>query len=83
MGSVSLPLEPVVEGSVELATSGDKVAPSEWLEGLAVEIDLQTPLVRLGAIDGVYVVLEDIPPASASRPDGGTATTLGHWRRAN
>ncbi len=52
---------PVVEVSVELAASGDVAAP-ESLEGVAVAIDLQTPLMRLGAIDGVYVVLEDIPP---------------------
>jgi hypothetical protein len=79
MGSVSLPLEPVVEAPVELATSGDKVAPSEWLEGLAVEIDLHTPLVRLGAIDGVYVVLEDIPPGvrfSAGRWNGDDTWSL-------
>jgi hypothetical protein len=47
---------------VKPATSADNVAPPESLEGVAVAIDLQTPLMRLGAIDGVYVVLEDIPP---------------------
>jgi hypothetical protein len=70
---VSLRFEPFVEVTVEHATSRDKIAPSESLEGLAVAIDLQTPLIRLGAIDGVYVVLEDIPPGvrfSAGRCNG-------------
>jgi hypothetical protein len=76
---MSSPLEPVVEASDELATSGDKVALSESLPGLAVAIDLQTPLMRLGAIDGVYVVLEDIPPGvrfSAGRCNGADTWSL-------
>jgi hypothetical protein len=71
MGKLSV--EPIAEGSVAFETSGTSVAPSESLEGVAVAIDLQTPLMRLGAIDGVYVVLEDIPPGvrfSAGRCNG-------------
>jgi hypothetical protein len=76
---VSLRFEPFVEVPVERATPGDKVAPSKSLEGLAVAIDLQTPLIRLGAIDGVYVVLEDIPPGirfSAGRCNGDDTWSL-------
>jgi hypothetical protein len=78
-GSVSLPFEPVAEVSAELATSADKVAPSEPLEGVAIAIDLQTPLIRLGAIDGVYVVLEEIPSGvrfSAGRCNGDDTWSL-------
>jgi hypothetical protein len=39
--------------------------------------------VQIGAIDGIYIVLEGIPPAFAFRPDATTATTPGRgaWHR--
>jgi hypothetical protein len=71
--------EPTAEGSAEFETLGTGVAPSEPLEGVVVAIDLQTPLMRLGAIDGIYVVLEDIPSGvrfSAGRCNGGDTWSL-------
>ena len=78
-GSVSLPREPVAEASLERAIPEDKAALSVASDGAAVAIDLQTPLMRLGAIDGVYVVLEGIPPGvrfSAGRCNGDDTWSL-------
>jgi hypothetical protein len=46
----------------------------------SVAIDLYDPLLRLGAIDGVYIVVEDIPPGvrfSAGRFNGDDTWSLG------
>lgn len=48
--------------------------------GRSVPIDLQAPLLRLGAIDGVYIVVEEIPPGvrfSAGRFNGDDTWSLG------
>ncbi|MGE0119210.1 MAG: hypothetical protein AB7S71_06685 [Dongiaceae bacterium] len=48
--------------------------------GLSVAIDLHESLLRLGAIDGVYIVVEEIPPGvrfSAGRFNGDDTWSLG------
>jgi hypothetical protein len=73
MGRVSLQLEPVAH------TLRNQVDRTKTPEDVAVAIDLQDSLIRLGAIDGVYVVLERIPPGvrfSAGRYNGDDTWSL-------
>jgi hypothetical protein len=58
---VSLPFETVV-APFAMTASGDGVSRSEAPSCRAVAVDLQSPLMQLGAIDGIYVVVEGIPP---------------------
>jgi hypothetical protein len=77
--SVSLPFEMVAAAPVAGTTSGDEVPCSEAPDCRAVAVDLQSPLMQLGAIDGIYVVLEGIPPGvrfSAGRYNGDDTWTL-------
>jgi hypothetical protein len=76
-GRVSLQLEPVAAAG--LSTLRNQVDRTKTPEGVAVAIDLQSSLIRLGAIDGVYVVLEGIPPGvrfSAGRYNGDDTWSL-------
>jgi hypothetical protein len=70
---VSLPFETIAAAPAAVTTSGDEVPRSEAPDCRAVAVDLQSPLMQLGAIDGIYVVLEGIPPGvrfSAGRYNG-------------
>jgi hypothetical protein len=74
---VSLQLEPVAAAG--LSTLRDQVDRPKTPEGVAVAIDLQSSLIRLGVIDGIYVVLEGIPPGvrfSAGRYNGDDTWSL-------
>jgi hypothetical protein len=75
---VSLPFE-TVAAPVAMTTSGDGVSGSKAPDCRAVAIDLESPLIQLGAIDGIYVVIEGIPPGvrfSAGRYNGDDTWSL-------
>src|SRR5262249_38214092 len=73
----SLQLEPAA--AVGLSTLRNHVDRPRTPESVAVAIDLQSALIRLGAIDGIYVVLEGIPSGvrfSAGRYNGDDTWSL-------
>jgi hypothetical protein len=58
----------------------EATGPGDVGPGRSVAIDLQAPLLRLGAIDGVYIVVEDTPAGvrfSAGRFNGDDTWSLG------
>jgi hypothetical protein len=59
---VSLPFETVASAPVAVTTSDDETSRSEAPGSRAVAVDLQSPLMQFGAIDGTYVVLKNIYP---------------------
>jgi hypothetical protein len=77
--SVSLPFETAAAAPVSTTMPGDGISLSEASEWRAVAVDLQSPLMQLGAIDGIYVVVEGIPPGvrfSAGRYNGDDTWSL-------
>jgi hypothetical protein len=76
---VSLPFETVAAPAVAMATAADGVSRSNAPGCRAVAVDLQSPLMQLGAIDGIYVVIQGIPPGvrfSAGRYNGDDTWSL-------
>ena len=62
-----------------MATAADGVSRSNVPGCRAVAVDLQSPLMQLGAIDGLYVVIQGIPPGvrfSAGRYNGDDTWSL-------
>lgn len=71
-------------GGIDAAAGAPEGGPggvcNEQTSSRGVAIDLETALMRLGVIDGVYVVVEDIPPGvrlSAGRSNGDDTWSLG------
>jgi hypothetical protein len=77
--SVSLPFETAAAAPVSTTMPGEGISLSEASEWRAVAVDLQSPLMQLGVIDGIYVVVEGIPPGvrfSAGRYNGDDTWSL-------